>query len=152
GFLIGILIALAVGGIVAAVLLTRGHHHHQAGVTRTVVVTRGGTTSTVTVTRPGATSPGTTPRTPTTAPSPAPPAPATARTASVPAAGSSRVQSAVDALARAGLLVTPAYVPSSSEFGTVVAQSPSAGSSAPAGSHVTLNLSAGKGASESAVP
>ena len=58
--------------------------------------------------------------------------------ATVPDVGSSRVQSAVDKLAGAGLLVTLAYVPSSSPLGTAVAESPSAGSSAPAESQVIV--------------
>jgi serine/threonine-protein kinase len=39
--------------------------------------------------------------------------------------------------------VTLAYVPNDQPLGTVVAESPQAGSSAQTGSHVTLNLSAG---------
>jgi hypothetical protein len=141
GFLIGILVALAIAGVViAAILLTR-HHHHPA-TTTTVVVRTGQTT---TATTPKATTPTrtttTTAGTTTTAP-----APATPKTVSVPTV-SGPAQGAVQSLTSAGLMVTLAYVPNNQPLGTVVATSPSSGASAPAGSHVTLNLSKGPNAS-----
>jgi hypothetical protein len=62
---------------------------------------------------------------------------------SVPDVGSSQAQSAIQKLNSAGLLVTLAYVPNDQPLGTVVAESPQAGTSAQTGSHITLNLSAG---------
>jgi hypothetical protein len=64
---------------------------------------------------------------------------------SVPDVGNAEGQDAVQRLNAAGLLVTLAYVPSNTPLGTVVAESPQAGASAQTGSHVTVNLSAGKG-------
>jgi hypothetical protein len=104
------------------------------------------TTAPATTVRKAAT-PTTTAATATAAPQPKP------TPVSVPDVGSSRVQEAVDRLASSGLLVTLAYVPNDLSLGTVVAESPSAGNSAPSGSHVTLNLSEGKNGSPSnAVP
>jgi hypothetical protein len=127
GFLIGIVLALAVGGVVAAILLTR--HHDKP-------TTTADTTTVFAPTRAGATTPAAAPA-----------------TVSVPDVGSSRVQAAVDRLASSGLLITLAYVPNELPLGTVVAESPSGGDSAPTGSHVTLNLSGGKdGTSSNSVP
>jgi hypothetical protein len=163
GFLIGIVLALIVGGIVAAILLAR--HNNQAAttaVTTTVVVSTGVGATTPPAPTTAATAPTTTAATPpptttakvtttattaaapTTTASSIPPWPT-----AVPDVGSSRVQGAVDKLRSSGLLVTLAYVPNDLPLGTVVAQSPSAGVSAPAESHVTLNLSEGKGGSAS---
>jgi serine/threonine-protein kinase len=54
---------------------------------------------------------------------------------------------AAQRLAAAGFRVSLAYVPGTSALGTVVAQQPAAGSTAPSGSHVTVNVSAGRGQS-----
>jgi eukaryotic-like serine/threonine-protein kinase len=82
----------------------------------------------------------TAPATTTTAAAPAPQQPTTA---SVPAlSGDGR--SAIEQLSSAGFRITIAYVPATSTLGTVVSQSPSSGASAPTGSHVTVNLSAGR--------
>jgi beta-lactam-binding protein with PASTA domain len=146
-----------VGGVVAAILLTRHHDKPTTtAVTTTVFApTRAGATT------PAATSPATTARVTTTATTSAgsttaqttTTAPSRPATVSVPDLGSSRVQGAVDRLASSGLLVTLAYVPNELPLGTVVAESPSGGDSAPTGSHVTLNLSGGKdGTSSNSVP
>jgi len=63
----------------------------------------------------------------------------------VPDVGSAQARDAVQKLNAAGLLATIAYVPSDQPLGTVVAESPQPGTSSSTGSHVTLNLSAGKG-------
>jgi serine/threonine-protein kinase len=55
------------------------------------------------------------------------------------------VQPAVQRLEQAGFKASIAYVPSDQPFGTVVAQSPSSGASATAGSQVTVNVSTGRG-------
>ena len=57
------------------------------------------------------------------------------------------VLGAAQRLAAAGFRVSLAYVPGTSALGTVVAQQPAAGSTAPTGSHVTVNVSAGRGQS-----
>ena len=70
---------------------------------------------------------------------------------SVPDVGTgSAARDAVQKLNAAGLLATIAYVPSDQPFGTVVAESPQAGASSSTGSHVTLNLSAGRSANGTA--
>jgi len=97
-------------------------------------------TTTTASTAPTSSSPsGSTPTTSTSSGSASPPP----RSVSVPDVGSSQAQSAIQQLNSAGLLVTLAYVPNDQPLGTVVAESPQAGSSAQTGSHVTLNLSAG---------
>jgi beta-lactam-binding protein with PASTA domain len=78
-------------------------------------------------------------QTQTTAPEPA--------TVSVPEL-SGEVKAAAQRLAGAGLLVSIQYVPSDEPLGTVVAQSPSPGSTAQAGAHVTLNAASGPGDKE----
>jgi serine/threonine-protein kinase len=55
------------------------------------------------------------------------------------------VKSAVQSLSQAGLLASVQYVPSDEPLGTVVSQSPSDGSTAKTGSHVTLSVSSGPG-------
>jgi eukaryotic-like serine/threonine-protein kinase len=70
------------------------------------------------------------------------PQPATAHVASVTG---QQLQSAVQQLDQAGLKASIAYVPSDQPFGTVVAQTPSSGASAPTGSQVTVNVSTGRG-------
>ncbi len=72
--------------------------------------------------------------------------PATAAPAQVPSA-SGPVQGAAQALAAAGFRVSIAYVPGTAALGTVTAQQPAAGTTAPTGSHVTVNLSSGPGQS-----
>jgi len=55
------------------------------------------------------------------------------------------VQSAAASLAKAGFLVTVAYVPGTDPLGSILAESPDAGSSAPTTAHVTINASSGPG-------
>ena len=59
------------------------------------------------------------------------------------------MQAAAQALSRAGFLVSVAYVPGSSTLGTIKAESPASGSTARAGSHVTINASSGPGGNPS---
>ena len=75
-------------------------------------------------------------------------APAQAQTgsASVPSV-SGPVQGAAQALAAAGFRVSVAHVPGTAALGTVTAQQPAAGTTAPTGSHVTVNVSSGPGQS-----
>jgi beta-lactam-binding protein with PASTA domain len=68
-------------------------------------------------------------------------------TASVPAL-SGDVQGAVQALDRAGLRASIAYVPGTQPLGTVVAQTPAASASAKTGSQVTVNVSSGPGGNQ----
>jgi len=68
-----------------------------------------------------------------------------AATAHVASLTGQQLQSAVQQLDRAGLKASIAYVPSDQPFGTVVAQTPSGGASAPTGSQVTVNVSTGRG-------
>jgi beta-lactam-binding protein with PASTA domain len=71
----------------------------------------------------------------------APPVPATAHVPEL----SGDVQAAAAALSRAGFLASIAYIPGSDPLGTVEHQAPAAGTSAPTGSHVTVNVSSGPG-------
>lgn len=80
-------------------------------------------------------------QTPTPTPAPAP-APAQA---TVPDVSGKAEQAAVDALAKAGLLVNIVFVPSSDDLGTVEGQSKQSGTTVPAQSHVQINLSGGNG-------
>lgn len=72
-------------------------------------------------------------------------APARPATAPVPDVTSGELQPAVQQLATAGFRISLQYVPSDDPLGTVVAQSPRPGASAPAGSHVTVNAASGPG-------
>lgn len=72
-------------------------------------------------------------------------APAQPATASVPDVTNAELQSAVQQLATAGFRISLQYVPSTDPLGTVVAQSPQSGASAPAASHVTVNAASGPG-------
>jgi eukaryotic-like serine/threonine-protein kinase len=110
------------------------------------------TTAAQTTAPPQATTPASTAPT-TTAPAqtttqPATTAPTTTQaqptSASVPAL-SGDVQGAVQALDRAGLRASIAYVPGTQPLGTVVAQRPASGASAKTGSQVTVNVSSGPG-------
>jgi hypothetical protein len=76
----------------------------------------------------------------------------TPATATVPSL-SGKLQSALQQLRNAGFQASVAYVPSSEPSGTVVAQSPAGGATAPASSHVTVNVSSGQAAgTEQTVP
>jgi beta-lactam-binding protein with PASTA domain len=85
----------------------------------------------------------TTARATTTAPTTT--APARPATAAVPDVTSDALQPGVQQLATAGFRISLQYVPSTDPLGTVVAQSPRSGASAPTGSHVTVNAAAGPG-------
>jgi len=98
----------------------------------TVTVTTSGSATTAT----GATS------TAATTTAAAPPKPATA---SVPDVSGNQVQAAAQSLGAAGFPVSIAYVPSTEPLGTVVAQSPGAGTSEPTTAHVTINAASGPG-------
>jgi serine/threonine-protein kinase len=87
----------------------------------------------------------TTSRTPTTQTTTAPPQPAAA---TVPDLRGATLQQATQALIDAGLLATLQYVPGDDPLGTILDQSPDAGTSAKPRSHVTVNLSAGPGQKE----
>lgn len=65
--------------------------------------------------------------------------------ASVPGVTNDELQPAVQQLATAGFRISLQYVPSDDPLGTVVAQAPQSGGSAPAGSHVTVNAASGPG-------
>ncbi|HWE82422.1 MAG TPA: PASTA domain-containing protein [Gaiellaceae bacterium] len=66
-------------------------------------------------------------------------------TATIPDVSGGDAQAAAQALSRANLLTSLAYVPSDDPLETVEAESPTAGANAPAGSHVTVNVSSGPG-------
>jgi beta-lactam-binding protein with PASTA domain len=66
-------------------------------------------------------------------------------TAAVPDVTNGELQSAVQQLATAGFRISLQYVPSTDPLGTVVAQSPQSGASAPTASHVTVNAASGPG-------
>jgi eukaryotic-like serine/threonine-protein kinase len=76
------------------------------------------------------------------------PAPSGPATVSVADVTGKDVQAAAQAFNRAGLLATIAYVPGTDPLGTVIAENPAPGSSAPTGSHVTINASSGPGEKE----
>jgi beta-lactam-binding protein with PASTA domain len=65
--------------------------------------------------------------------------------ASVPDVAGRQVKSAAASLARAGFLISIAYVPATDPLGTVIAMSPLAGQTAETGSHVTINAASGPG-------
>jgi serine/threonine-protein kinase len=71
-------------------------------------------------------------------------------TATVPDLAGMDVQAASQALSAAGLKASLAYVPGEDRLGTVVAQTPAAGATAPARSHVTVNASEGPNAKDEA--
>jgi serine/threonine-protein kinase len=71
-------------------------------------------------------------------------------TATVPDLGGMDVQAASQALSQANLKATLAYVPGEDPLGTVQAQKPASGESAPVRSHVTVNASSGPNAEEQA--
>jgi beta-lactam-binding protein with PASTA domain len=114
----------------------------------TTTVTTTTTTPAHTTTAPSTTSTQsqattTTPTTTSAAPAPAPtPAPTQA---TVPDVSGKTEAAAVDAFAKAGLLVSIVFVPSSDNLGMVEAQSKPSGTTLPARSHVQLNLSGGNG-------
>jgi beta-lactam-binding protein with PASTA domain len=91
-------------------------------------------------------SPAATPPPTTTAATTTPTTPAQPTSAQVPTA-SGPVQGAAQALAAAGFRVSVAYVPGTAALGTVTAQQPAAGNTAPTGSHITINVSSGPGQS-----
>ena len=72
------------------------------------------------------------------------PTTATAAATQVPTV-SGALSGAAQTLETAGFRVSVAYVPGTAALGTVVAQNPAAGATAPTGSDVTVNLSAGPG-------
>src|SRR5579862_241199 len=95
--------------------------------------------TTTTTAQPPATAGPTTTTAATPAPSPAPPQ------APVPDVTGQSEQAAVDALDKAGLLVSLVFVPSQDDLGTVEAQAKQPGTTVPAQSHVQINLSGGNG-------
>ena len=96
----------------------------------TVTVTTAATSTTPPASRP----------TSTAATTPSKPA-----TVTVPDVSGNQAQSAAQALGRAGFPVSIAYVPGTDPLGTILAESPSAGSTAPTTAHVTINASSGPG-------
>jgi serine/threonine-protein kinase len=63
----------------------------------------------------------------------------------VPDVSGQQVQGAAAAVARSGFLVTIAYVANTQPLGTVVAESPNAGATAPTTAHITINAASGPG-------
>lgn len=55
------------------------------------------------------------------------------------------VQAAAETLYRAGFTTSIQYIPGTDPLGTVEHQGPTGGTSAPAGSHITVNVSSGPG-------
>lgn len=144
---LGMLLGIAALGIAAAVLavllVTRHSEPH---------------TSTVFLTRSAATLPAQTHAAQTTAPAAAAStAPATTEQtttqerASVPSV-SGDLQAALQAVRNAGFSATVHYVPSEQPRGTVVAQSPRGGTTAPTSAQVTINVSSGQGTEGVSVP
>ena len=145
---LGMLLVIAALGIAAAVLAV-------------LLVTRhtGSRTSTVFVTRPAATAPAQTHASQTTAPATAAATTAPATTeqtttqerATVPSV-SGDLQAALQAVRNAGFSATVHYVPSEQPRGTVVAQSPRGGTTAPTSAQVTINVSSGQNTEGVSVP
>jgi serine/threonine-protein kinase len=150
---IGLVLLLTIVGLAVA-----------AGVLAVLLLTRhaGPRTSTVFVTRPAASARTQSHAAPTT--SPAATAAATTATAAtteqqtttqtratVPRV-SGDLQAALQAVRNAGFSATVHYVPSSEPRGTVVAQFPSGGASAPTSAQVTINVSSGQDAEGVDVP
>jgi serine/threonine-protein kinase len=110
-----------------------------------------GTAVTLRVAKGGATTHAQTTTAPaTTTTAPATTTPAQPTTATVPDLSGTDVQSASQALSQANLKATLQYVPGEDPLGTVVAQNPTSGGTAPARSHVTVNASSGPNAQEQA--
>jgi serine/threonine-protein kinase len=113
------------------------------GAVITLSIAKGGAAATTTAasTTTGTT---TTASTPTTTAQPA--------TATVPDLSGTDVKAAAQALDGAHLRASIQYVPGTDPLGTVIAQSPSAGATAPANSHVTVNVSSGNQKETATVP
>ena len=140
---------LAIAAAVLAVLVVTRHNTGNARATATVFITRAAATThaethssptTAVTTAPAATAQTTTEQQTTTE--------ARARVPSV----SGDLQAALQAVRNAGFSATVHYVPSDQPRGTVVAQSPGGGTSAPTSSQVTINVSSGEGTAGVAVP
>ena len=137
---------LASAAAVLAVLVVTRHHTGHARATATVFITRAApTTHAQTHSSPATAAPATIAQT-TTEQQPTTPARAT-----VPSV-SGDLQAALQAVRNAGFSATVHYVPSDQPRGTVVAQSPGGGTSAPTSSQVTINVSSGEGTARVAVP
>jgi hypothetical protein len=147
GIGLGMLFVIAALGIAGAVLAVLLVTRHQAAHTSTVFVTRA-----------AATVPGQTHAAPTTtARATAAPATTAQQTtqeqarATVPSV-SGDLQGALQAVRNAGFSATVHYVPSMEPRGTVVAQSPAGGTTAPTSAQVTINVSSGRNTEGVSVP
>jgi len=148
----GMLLTIGVLAIAAAVLAVLVVTRHQQGHARAI--------ATVFITRATPTTRAQTHATPTTAANTAPATTAQTTTeqqttseprATVPSL-SGDLQAALQAVRNAGFSATVHYVPSDQPRGTVVAQSPGGGTSAPTSAQVTINVSSGEGTAGVAVP
>jgi PASTA domain len=138
---LGMLLVIAVLGGTAAVLAVLLVTRHHTPRTSTVFVTRPAATA-PRQTHPTATAPATT-ASATTAPVTTEHQTTTQARATVPNV-SGDLQSALQAVRNAGFSATVHYVPSAEPRGTVVAQSPTGGSTAPTSAQVTINVSSGQ--------
>jgi beta-lactam-binding protein with PASTA domain len=132
-----LLFLLAAVGVLAGVLLSgRGEQSAQGTTTTTENALAAMHTAPTTTTAETTTTTATT---------------TTIATATVPSL-SGKLQSALQQLRDAGFQASVAYVPSAEPFGTVVAQSPAPGATAPQSSRVTVNVSSGRSGTQQTVP
>ncbi|HEY3920635.1 MAG TPA: PASTA domain-containing protein [Gaiellaceae bacterium] len=153
--MVTIAVLAAAAAALAVLLATRGngHHHAKAGTQASVAATvhSSGTHPATTAASPPRTTATTTATT--TASTQASTAATTTQPSNVTVPHlSGSLSGALDAVHGAGLAAVVHYVPSSEPFGTVVAQSPSPGATAPANSQVTINVSSGKANTQGTVP
>jgi beta-lactam-binding protein with PASTA domain len=124
--------------LVVAQARNQGSTSTQA-TTATQATTTAPTTTAPTTTAPTTTAPTTTAPT-TTASAPPPPS-----TATVPDVSNQTEAAAVQALNRAGIIASLAFIPGSDPLGTIEGQAKQAGSSVPYHSHMQINVSSGPG-------
>jgi hypothetical protein len=140
---LGMLLVIAVLGGAAAVLAVLLVTRHHAAQTSTVFITRPAATAPTQTHATAMTAPATTSAAATTAPVTTEQQTTTQARATVPNV-SGDLQSALQAVRNAGFSATVHYVPSAEPRGTVVAQSPTGGSTAPTSAQVTINVSSGQ--------
>ena len=138
---LGMLLVIAVLGAAAAVLAV-------------LLVTRhnGPQTSTVFLTRAAATIPAQTHAAPATAPAATTGQQTTTWARATVPTVSGDLQAALQAVRNAGFSASVHYVPSEQPRGTVVAQSPAGGATAPTSAQVTINVSSGQHTQGVSVP
>jgi eukaryotic-like serine/threonine-protein kinase len=148
GMLLTIVALAGAAAVLAVLVVTR--HHQRRHATSTVFVTRAAPAAHA-QSHPAATTAATTAATATTEPATTEQRTTTQSRATVPSVAGD-LQSALQAVRNAGFAATVHYVPSTQPRGTVVAQSPAGGTTAPMNAQVTINVSSGENTAEVSVP